>query len=250
MKKRLLITLCIMLTCSLSARSIDGVWITKGLYDYWTKNPYVEDLSANTAMINNKTYLNFFDNVHLRTDKMTLRAVGGLSPWKILNIEEITEDKVKIVLQSNTDKNETGSLIITFLDEDLVTFSEGECSETFLKEVHGSDLDTDGKTQYIRKILDNEPKVTVTEGALMRCTDNLRLRQYGGFFGKVTNSMKKGTKVKIVEIGNENYVDGIVSNWVEVEVIEDSLDKDGKLLPKGTRGWCFGAYLTLLENSK
>lgn len=250
MKKILLIILCIIFTCSLFARSIDGVWITKGLYDYWTKNPYVEDLSANTTMINNKTYLNFFDNVHLRTDKMTLHAVGGLGPWKILNIEEITEDKVKIVLQSNSDKNETGSLIITFFDEDLVAFSEGECSETFLKEVHGSDLDTDGKTQYIRKNLDNEPKVTVSESALMRCTDNLRLRQYGGFFGKVTNSMKKGTKVKIVEIGNENYVDGIVSNWVQVEVIEDSFDKDGKLLPKGTHGWCFGAYLTPLENSK
>ena len=250
MKKRLLITLCIMLTCSLSARSIDGVWIAKSLYEFWIKDPYREDLPAKTVNINNKTYLNFINNVFLRTDEMTLAAVGALGIWQILTIDEIAEDKVKIVLRANTDKNVTGTLIITFLDEDLVTFSKGECSETFLKELHGSDLDADGKTQYIRKILDNEPKVTVTEGALMRCTDNLRLRQYGGFFGKVTNSMKKGTKVKIVEIGNENYVDGIVSNWVQVEVIEDSFDKDGKPLLKGTRGWCFGAYLTLLENSK
>lgn len=250
MKKILLIILCIIFTCSLFARSIDGVWIAKSLYEFWIKDPYREDLPAKAVNINNKTYLNFINNVFLRTDEMTLAAVGALGIWQILTIEEITEDKVKIVLQSNSDKNETGSLIITFLDEDLVTFSKGECSETFLKELHGSDLDADGKTQYIRKILDNEPKVTVTESALMRCTDNLRLRQYGGFFGKVTNSMKKGTKVKIVEIGNENYVDGIVSNWVQVEVIEDSFDKDGKPLPKGTCGWCFGAYLTPLENSK
>ena len=25
-------------------------------------------------------------------------------------------------------------------------------------------------------------------------------------------------------------------------------DKDGKPLPKGTRGWCFGAYLTLIDD--
>ena len=242
MKRKLLAFICLMFTCSLFARNIDGLWIAKSLYDYWTKNPYVEDLPAKTFIINNKTYLSLINNFHIRTDKMIF------GPWQILDIEEIAEEKVKIVLRANTDENATGTLIITFLEEDLVTFSEGECSETFLKEVHGSDLDTDGKTQYIRKILDNEPKVTVTESALMRCTDNLRLRQYGGFFGKVTNSMKKGTKVKIVEIGNENYVDGIVSNWVQVEVIEDSFDKDGKPLPKGTRGWCFGAYLTLLDD--
>ena len=248
MKKLIIILISFISIHLLFARSIDGVWITKGLYDYWTKNPYVEYLSANISIINNKTYLNFFDNVHLRTDKMTLSAVAGLGPWKILDIEEIAEDKVKILLQANTDENEKGTLIITFIDEDLVTFSEGESSETFLKEVHGSDLDTDGKTLYIRKILDNEPKVIVTKDALMRCSDNLRLRQYGGFFGKVTKSMKKGTKVKIVEIGNENYVDGIVSNWAQIEVIEDSFDKEGKPLPKGTRGWCFGAYL-ISDNS-
>ena len=244
MKRKLLVFICIMFTCSLFARNIDGLWIAKSLYDYWIKNPYVEDLPAKTYIINNKTYLSLIDNFHIKTDKMIF------GPWQLLSIDEIAEDKVKIVLRTYSDKNEIGTLIITFLDEDLVIFSKGECSETFLKELHGSDLDADGKTQYIRKILDNEPKVTVTEGALMRCTDNLRLRQYGGFFGKVTNSMKKGTKVKVLEIGNENYVDGIVSNWVQVEVIENSFDKDGKLLPKGTHGWCFGAYLTPLENSK
>ena len=249
MKKKLLIFICLVLAYrTLLARDIDGVWIGKDLYDYWIKNPYVEDLSANTVIINNKKFLRFFNNIYLRKDKMTLHAVGGLGPWKILSIKETAENKVNIVLQSNTDKDATGTLIITFLDEDLVTFSEGECSEIFLKEVHGSDLDTDGKTQYIRKILDNEPKIIVTKGALMCCIDNLRIREYGGFFGKVKNSMKKGTKVKVVEIGNENYIDGVVSSWVEVEVIEDSLTTKGEPLPKGTRGWCFGAYLTLLDD--
>lgn len=245
MKRKLLVFICLIFTCSLFARSIDGVWIAKSLYEFWIKDPYREDLPANTFIVNNKTYMTLIDNFHIRTDKMSFGS------WQISTIDKMAEDKIKIVLRANTDKNETGSLIITFLDEDLVTFSKGECSETFLKELHGSDLDADGKTQYIRKILDNEPKVTVTEGTLMRCTDNLRLRQYGGFFGKVTNSMKKGTKVKVVEIGNENYIDGVVSSWAKVEVIEDSFDKDGKPLPKGTRGWCFGAYLTLLdEDSK
>lgn len=97
----------------------------------------------------------------------------------------------------------------------------------------------------------NIKKISLNEGDLMYCNDNLRLRTKPSVYNpesKVLVSMKKGTKVKVMQKYNwPGYIDGIVSDWVEVEVIEDSFDKDGKLLPKGTRGWCFGAYLTLMD---
>lgn len=98
----------------------------------------------------------------------------------------------------------------------------------------------------------NIPVITLNEGDLMYCNDNLRLRTEHSIHSsdsKVIVCMKKGTKVKVVQKYNwPGYIDGVVSDWVEVEVIEDSFDKDSKPLPKGTRGWCFGAYLTLIDD--
>ena len=78
MKKFIIILVCLLSAHFLFARSIDGVWIAKSLYEFWIKDPYREDLPAKTVNINNKTYLNFINNVHLRTDEMTLAAVGAL----------------------------------------------------------------------------------------------------------------------------------------------------------------------------
>ncbi len=97
----------------------------------------------------------------------------------------------------------------------------------------------------------NIKKISLNEGDLMYCNDNLRLRTRPSIHAsdsKVIVSMKKGTKVKVLKINSwKGYIDNILADWAEVEVIEDSFDKDGKPLPKGTRGWCFGAYLTLLD---
>ena len=69
--------------------------------------------------------------------------------------------------------------------------------------------------------------------------------------GDAVTDACEGTIVKIIKkMGWKGYIDNVLADWAEVEVIEDSFDKDGKLLPKGTHGWCFGAYLTPLENSK
>ena len=54
--------------------------------------------------------------------------------------------------------------------------------------------------------------------------------------------MSAGTKVKILELGKEETIDGINSNWVKVEVISGR-DRDGKDIKKKTTGWCYGGYL-------
>ena len=49
--------------------------------------------------------------------------------------------------------------------------------------------------------------------------------------------------IKVLSIGAEQTGDGIVSNWVQVEVQTGAKDRDGKAIVEGTVGWCFGGYL-------
>ena len=47
--------------------------------------------------------------------------------------------------------------------------------------------------------------------------------------------MSAGTKVKILEVGKEELIDGIKSNWVKVEIISGK-DKNGKELKNRLSG--------------
>ena len=77
----------------------------------------------------------------------------------------------------------------------------------------------------------------------MTCSDNLRLRSEEATSSRVITTMQKGTKVKILKLGKAETIDGITSNWVQVEVLSGSKDKDGKALKAGIIGWCYGGYL-------
>ena len=59
--------------------------------------------------------------------------------------------------------------------------------------------------------------------------------------------LQAGTRVKILEVGKAETIDGISSNWVKVEVQAGAKDRDGKTITKGTVGWCFGGYLKIGE---
>ncbi|MBR4791913.1 MAG: SH3 domain-containing protein [Treponema sp.] len=83
----------------------------------------------------------------------------------------------------------------------------------------------------------------VSENRIMACNDNLRLRKEEATSSAVITTMQKGTKVKILKLGKAETIDGISSNWVQVEVLADAKDKDGATIKAGTRGWCYGGYL-------
>ena len=90
---------------------------------------------------------------------------------------------------------------------------------------------------------DYETAVTVQQGKCYRASDNLRLRSSGSTAGKPVVTIGKGTQVKVLGIGAEQTIDGITSNWVQVEVQAGAKDRDGKPIAAGTVGWCFGGYL-------
>jgi len=90
---------------------------------------------------------------------------------------------------------------------------------------------------------DYETAVRLQSGKRYRASDNLRLRSSGSTAGKPVVTIGKGTQVKVLGIGAEQTIDGITSNWVQVEVQAGAKDRDGKAIAVGTTGWCFGGYL-------
>ncbi len=83
----------------------------------------------------------------------------------------------------------------------------------------------------------------VATNKTMLVTENLKLRSGEATSTDVLAVMQAGTKVKILELGKSETIDGINSNWVKVEVQTGAKDCDGKPIKAGTVGWCYGGYL-------
>ena len=78
---------------------------------------------------------------------------------------------------------------------------------------------------------------------IMTVKENLRLRSGEGPSSQVVTVLPTGSRVRIVELGKAETLDGISSNWVKVVVLSRSKNRDGKPIREGTVGWCFGGYL-------
>lgn len=83
----------------------------------------------------------------------------------------------------------------------------------------------------------------VAQNKTMTVKENLKLRSGEATTTQVLTVMQAGTKVKILELGKAEKIDGINSNWVKVEVQKNAKDRDGKPIKAGTVGWCYGGYL-------
>ena len=83
----------------------------------------------------------------------------------------------------------------------------------------------------------------VAPNKTMTVKENLKLRSGEAATTSVLAVMSTGTKVKILALGKQAGIDGITSNWVQVEVQAGVKDRDGKPIAAGTTGWCFGGYL-------
>ena len=113
-------------------------------------------------------------------------------------------------------------------------------------------INTGVKTDSLEAIGDNEfivsiniisPQSAISENKNMLVSENLKLRSGEATTSEVITVMSAGTKVKILELGKAENIDGINSNWVKVEVLSGAKDRDGKLIKTETIGWCYGGYL-------
>ena len=118
-----------------------------------------------------------------------------------------------------------------------------ESSVTWPRHADGS-CDFDGsKTAVATQTANSEVSTNVTKNKTMTVSENLKLRSSEATSTQVLTVMSAGTKVKILELGKSEIIDGISSNWVKVEVLSNAKDRDGKPIKKGTVGWCYGGYL-------
>ena len=99
----------------------------------------------------------------------------------------------------------------------------------------------DGSCDY--DINKKSASTNVAQNKLMVVSENLKLRSGEATSTQVLTVMSAGTKVKILELGKAESIDGINSNWVKVEVQSGAKDRDGNAIKAGTVGWCYGGYL-------
>ena len=74
--------------------------------------------------------------------------------------------------------------------------------------------------------------------------DRLKLRKTPDLTGDVITVMDNHVYVVVTDYGKMEKIDGILSIWVKVEICEKAVDGSGNPIPKGTTGWCFGAYIS------
>ncbi len=87
------------------------------------------------------------------------------------------------------------------------------------------------------------PSTNVAKNKTMTVSENLKLRSGEATTSEVLTVMQAGTKVKILELGKTETIDGISSNWVKVEVQAGAKDREERAIRAGTVGWCYGGYL-------
>ena len=76
-----------------------------------------------------------------------------------------------------------------------------------------------------------------------KADSNLNLRESENRKSQVITIMNENTKVTIVDFGQPEVIDGILSTWVKVKIVENTIDRNNNILSEGTEGWCFGGYL-------
>ncbi len=149
----------------------------------------------------------------------------------------------------NTNENHIGRYISASdsLCEQIVNLVRNEKCDlskvTWPRHADGS-CDYDGsKKTVVSQTTNTTPTTNVSINKTMTVNENLKLRSGEATTTQVLTVMSAGTKVKILELGKAETIDGISSNWVKVELQAGAKDRDGKPIKAGTVGWCYGGYL-------
>ena len=216
---------------------------SKSTTDYRNKKDTV-DYTINLDNGMNYIYVqsfSYFSNAY-STVKTTTLDFSAKDKWNISKLE-----KVNIVLESAYEP-----LIANRLDFKLI--SSGKIDHN----LYGLDLErgsyttvqlTDTKFPENKvSIFGYEPNCIITKADIEKtdiraAADNLRLRSKDDLSADPLLTIQKNTRVKILETGKYEVIDGLLCNWAYVEVVPGSKDNKGNPIKDGTKGWCFGGYL-------
>ena len=200
---------------------------------------YLEEVSDTRIVYNvQKMYSHFFDykegTIYNQPDYLPLFEKP--TPYKIILI--IDGDYMKMYIDEVSEKNLFQTLIRTTSEacNQIENWIKGE-SDDLSKVVMPKKLSIQNESSKATSSTKVAPNKT------MLVTENLKLRSGEATTSDVLSVMSAGTKVKILELGKTENIDGINSNWVKVEVQSDAKDRDGRTIRAGTVGWCYGGYL-------
>ncbi len=209
----------------------------KSVLDFFIYNNY--------TVSNNKIFIKFaFENLD--------NAV--IIPKKAWVYDSDKEDEITLILDNDfLQLYYCGNYIHTFCKLDEKTFNELKSflkngkfnisNITWPRHADGS-CDYDGsKTAVATQTANSTASTNVAKNKTMTVSENLKLRAGEATSSQVLTVMSAGTKVKILELGKVEKIDGISSNWVKVEVQKGAKDRDGNPIKPGTVGWSFGGFL-------
>ncbi|MCR5288910.1 MAG: hypothetical protein K6E51_02830 [Treponema sp.] len=117
-----------------------------------------------------------------------------------------------------------------------VTANDGKFSQKFFR-CEPETFDLLKKLIYVNAL---DTKVIVSCENEMTVKEKLKLRCDGHITGEVKRVLPAGTRVKVIGLGKICTIDGITSNWVQIELVNEQ-PKD--TYDYSTFGWCFGGYL-------
>lgn len=250
-------------------KTFDGNWLPYNFVE-WYKNGI---LNEKTKEINNDFLLADLEFLSMSfiKDVVIISFPYGIKTYELSNIENIKDSyKVKLVYNDSSDDfqkkkcitdiwktNNTTSIFKFEFNKNflVVTDIENNKKQKYLKisinEINNIlemiKKQNTKSISYFDVILKNELNTmnfsNVSINKTMTVSENLKLRSGEATSTQVLSVMSAGTKVKILELGKAETIDGISSNWVKVEVQKGAKDRDGNPIKAGTVGWCYGGYL-------
>lgn len=247
---------------------LDGIQNIESIVSYFDINAYFFAIITNVGIqLNNEDEIVFF-NIQKKSENVfecESVAISG-NPNNVYEeflwhsrLDDTPADKTEIFILTidgdylniyNKTKNKSILTLAfvndTVMEEIIKLFKRGKCNlskVTWPRHADGS-CDYDGsKKSAASKTVKAISTTKVTPNKTMTVKENLKLRSGEATSTQVLTVMSAGTKVKILELGKAEIIDGINSNWVKVEVQTGAKDRDGKPIKAGTVGWCYGGYL-------
>ena len=203
-------------------------------YKFWDEDDFIRK-------INDKEHV----SLRMTFDGDYMKLYEGSSNELLETFARIRKDDYKIV--TNKLRQIVGDKKILLDDITFPRHADGTC-------------DYDNANVSTTAVADGSPDTSTEESAVSKpapaigktatVTENLRLRIDEQTTSDVIATLAAGTRVKVLAPGREDTIDGIASNWVQVEVLDGAKDKDGNAIAAGTVGWLFGGYLTEAESAE
>lgn len=224
--------------------------------DQWMNFVNFKDLIINNQFIilnDDRKYglFYFVKNIEIKKNEYIIKAELGYTSIdqyindyqnekleKLLTQKEVTFRAVRDgdYLHFYTSDNElvyTAILVDeTVPSEFMSLIKSNKCNQTAIKWPKHADqsCDYDGSSKFAI----NRTMITF---------ENLNLRKGDSRSNPSIAVLAAGTKIKILELGKAEQIDGIDSNWVKVEILDGTKDRNGNPIKSGTTGWCFGGYI-------